>query len=134
MPQIQATSALEAHAEARVRERAVAAHVEVPLEGLARQLVLLEALLEQREVVDALRAADDLAVALGGEHVEAEDDLRILRVGLHVERLDRDREAGHDQRPLEVGAERGLLVGAEVVAELDREALLLERVRCPRGR
>ena len=35
--------ALEAHAEAAVREGAVLADVEVPLEGLDRQVVLLDA-------------------------------------------------------------------------------------------
>ena len=48
---------------------AVAAQVEVPLEGLLRQLVLLDALQQQVVVVEALAAADDLAVALGREHV-----------------------------------------------------------------
>src|SRR5580765_2140694 len=52
--------ALDAQAEARVRYAAVLAQVEVPLEGLARQLVLRDALLEQRIVVDALRPADQL--------------------------------------------------------------------------
>ncbi len=56
--------ALDAHAEAGMGHGAVAAQVEIPGEGLARQLVLGQALLEQRQVVDALAAADDLAVAL----------------------------------------------------------------------
>ena len=43
---------------------AVAAQVEVPLEGLLRQVVLLDALQQQVVVAEALAAADDLAVAL----------------------------------------------------------------------
>ena len=53
----------DAHAEAAVRERAVLADVEVPLEGLDRQPVLLDSLQQQIMVVDALPAADDLAIA-----------------------------------------------------------------------
>src|SRR5512133_2771645 len=45
--------ALDAHAEPRVRERAVLADVEVPLERFDRQLVLLDALEQQVVVVDA---------------------------------------------------------------------------------
>src|SRR5689334_12682810 len=56
---------LDAQPEARVRERAVAAHVEVPLEGLARELVRLDGRLEPSEIVLALTAADHLAVSLG---------------------------------------------------------------------
>jgi hypothetical protein len=55
-----------------VRHGAVAAQVEVPLEGLLRQLVLLDALEQQVEVVEALAAADDLAVAFRRQHVDAE--------------------------------------------------------------
>ena len=39
--------ALDAHAEARVRHAAVAAQVEIPLERLARQLVLIDARAQQ---------------------------------------------------------------------------------------
>src|SRR5262249_18362078 len=75
--------AFDPHAEAGVRHRAVAAEVEVPLEGFARQLMLGDLSLERREVVLALSAADDLAVSLGREHVDAERDARIRGVGLH---------------------------------------------------
>ena len=80
--------ALDAHAEAGVRDGAVAAQVEVPLEGVERQVVLFDALLQQVVGVDALRAADDLAVAFGREHVDAERLGGVERVGLHVEGLD----------------------------------------------
>ena len=81
---------------------AVAAQVEVPLVGLARQVVLVEPLLQQRQVVDALAAADDLAVALGREQVDGERHLRPLGVGLHVERLDLGRIAVDEDRLVEV--------------------------------
>src|SRR5262245_31096642 len=64
--------ALDPHAEAGVRHAAVAAHVEIPLEGFHGKLVLPDALQEEIVVVDALAAADDLAVALGGEDVDAQ--------------------------------------------------------------
>src|SRR5215212_11139809 len=62
-------AALDAHAEARVRDAAVAAQVEVPLERLARQAVLFELFFQKFERGRALAAADDFAVALGREHV-----------------------------------------------------------------
>ena len=62
----------DAHAEAGVGDAAVLAEVEVPLEGGQREIVFFEAAPEQVVAVDALGAADDLAVALGGEHVDAE--------------------------------------------------------------
>src|ERR1700728_2027393 len=79
--------ALDAHAEACVRDRAVAAQVEIPLEGFEGKLVVLDAALEQFIARHALRAADDFAVALRSEHVYAERKVRILRVRLHIERL-----------------------------------------------
>ena len=47
--------ALDAHAEPAVRHAAVAAQVEVPLEGLLRQLVLLDPLQQQVEVARGAR-------------------------------------------------------------------------------
>jgi hypothetical protein len=57
---------LDAHAEAGVGDAAVFAEVEVPLEGGQREVVVFDALLEEVVAVDALAAADDFAVALGG--------------------------------------------------------------------
>ena len=71
--------ALHSKTEAGVGHRAVTTEIEVPLEGLARQLVLVEALLEERQIVLALRAADDLAVAFGRDDVERERDARVGR-------------------------------------------------------
>src|SRR5262245_36858245 len=88
-----ADDALDAHAEAAVRDAAVAPEIEVPLEGFLRQLVLVDPLQQQLVVVEALAAADDLPVAFGCEHVDAERDLGAIRIGLHVERLHRGRVA-----------------------------------------
>ena len=86
--------ALDAHAEAAVRHRAVPAEIEVPLERLPRQLVLLDALHQQVVVVEPLAAADDLAVAFRREHVDAQRLVGLLRIGLHVERLRSPRDSG----------------------------------------
>src|SRR5690606_13485659 len=61
--------ALQPQPEPGVGHGAVPPEVEVPLERLAREAVLGDALLEERQVVDALRAADQLAVALGEDQV-----------------------------------------------------------------
>ena len=45
--------------------------VDIPFERFARKMVLFQALFEQPEVVNALAAADDFAVALGREHIHA---------------------------------------------------------------
>jgi len=75
-------------AEAGVGDGAVAAEVEVPLEGGEGEVVIGDALGEEVVGVDALGAADDLAVALGGEDVDAEGAGGVGGVGLHVEGLD----------------------------------------------
>src|ERR1700734_1218086 len=75
----------DAHTEAGVGDAAVFAQVEVPLEGVEREVVLFDAGFEEVVAVDALGAADDFAVALGGEDVDAESLGGIVRVGLHVE-------------------------------------------------
>src|SRR5689334_13209065 len=70
---------LDPEAEAGVRKGAVTAQIEVPLERLLGELVLLDGVLQRREVILALAAADDLAVALGREDVHAERGARIGR-------------------------------------------------------
>src|ERR1700761_2079003 len=64
--------AFDAHAEAGVRHAAVAAQVEIPVEGFQWQVVGFNAALEQVVAGDTLRAADDFAVTFGGENVKAE--------------------------------------------------------------
>src|SRR5439155_4516245 len=64
-------AAFDAHAEAGVGEGAIFADIEVPLELLDGEVVLLDSLEQQVVIMDALRAADDLAIAFGGNHVQA---------------------------------------------------------------
>ena len=62
---------LHAHAEAGVRNRALLAQIEIPVESLFRQMVFLDALPEQVVIGHSLAAADNLAITLGREHVHA---------------------------------------------------------------
>src|ERR1035437_9049555 len=111
--------ALDAHAESGVRNPAELAQVEIPLEGLFRQFVLMNALQQQIVGPNALRAADDFPVTLGREHIHAEGELRPLRIGLHVERLDGRRIAMHHYRPVELRRDVGFIRRTEVTAPLE---------------
>ena len=117
---------LDSHPEARVRHRAVAPEVEVPVERLDRQPVRDDTRPQGLVVVLALAAADNLAVALGCQHVDAQRQLGALGVALHVERLALGGVAMDHHGPVELGRERGFLVAAQVVAPFDREAFGLE--------
>src|SRR6266849_6852605 len=79
--------ALQAQTEARMRDAAVAAKIEIPLKSVFGEIVLAQALDEQIVIVDALAAADDFAVAFGREHVKGQREIRPLRVRVHVERF-----------------------------------------------
>ncbi len=111
-----------------MRHGAIAAQVEVPLEGLGRQLVLLDPSQEQIVVRDALAAADDLAVALRRQHVHAQGDVGPLRVGLHVEGLHLRRVPGDRHGPVETVREQRLVGRAEIAAPLEGLALLVEHL------
>ena len=67
--------ALDAHAESGVRNGAVLAQVEVPVERFARQIVFVQALQQQIQIVNALPAADDFAVAFGRDEIDAQREL-----------------------------------------------------------
>ena len=97
-------------------------------------LCSLDALLEHVEVVLALAAADDLAVALGREHVHAQRHLRVVRIVLEVEGLHVGRVAVDDDRPVELVGEDRLLVAAEVVAPLGSGGRPSAAARWPRCR
>ncbi len=86
----------------------------------------VDARLERGEIVLALTAADDLAVALRREDVDAEREPGIGGVGLHVEGLARGRVAVDHHGTIEALREHGLLVAAEVVAEGHRLAFARE--------
>ena len=76
----------------------------------------MDALPEEVVGVDALGAADDFAVALGGEDVDAEGLGGVVGVGLHVEGLEGGGVAVDHDGAVELGAEVGLVGRAEVVA------------------
>ena len=99
-----------------MRHRAEAAQVEVPLEGLLRQVVLADAGQQQVQVVFPLGAAHDLAVAFGREQVHPLDVVGVLRVALHVEGLDGRGPAVDHHRPVEQAREHRLVRAAEVLA------------------
>src|SRR5512144_3124541 len=69
--------ALEAQAEARVRHRAVAAEVAIPLVVRGIELELPHARIEHVEALLALRAADDLADARR-EYIHRGDGLAVV--------------------------------------------------------
>src|ERR1700693_2587326 len=117
-PAYPGNGAFQAQAEAGMGHAAVAPQIEIPLEGFFRQVVLVQALHQQVVAGDALAAADDLAVAFRGEHVETKGQLGTLRIRLHVKRLDAGRVAMHDDRTVELRGAHGLLIAAEVVAPL----------------
>src|SRR5512136_136988 len=76
--------ALDAQPKAAVRYAAVAAQVNVPAESVFGQMVAMDALQQQVGVADALAAADDPAVALGGQQVNALARFRPAGPGFHV--------------------------------------------------
>src|SRR5664280_3059136 len=121
--------ALDAHAESRVRNAAELAQVEIPLEGLFRQFVLVNALQQQIVGPNALRAADDFPVTLRRKHIHAEGKLRPLRIGLHVERLNRRRIPMHHYWPVELRRDVSLIRRAKVTAPL--ELVLDQALACP---
>src|SRR5256712_4243986 len=117
------------NAEAGVRHGAVLADVEIPAERLEGEAVLLDPPEEEIVVVDALAAADDLAVPLGRQDVDAQGAVRCPRIRLHVEGLDRRRVVGDHQRTLQLFREDGLVESAETVAADERRRVLLPRAR-----
>src|SRR5579884_830693 len=55
--------ALNPHSETGVRYRTIPPQIQIPLESIHRQVVLFNALLQQVKRCDALRSANDLAIA-----------------------------------------------------------------------
>ena len=68
--------ALEPHAEAAVREAAVLAHVEVPLERLLGQLVFLDAVQQQIVVVNSKENPPDQSLR-GGDRLVSVDTVDV---------------------------------------------------------
>ena len=98
IPQIQATTRSTPRPNPEWGTGAVFSQVDVPLIGFGRKLVFLDPLFEKVEVMDALAAADDFAVAFGGEKIDAQGQVRPFGVRLHVEGLDLGREMGDADR------------------------------------
>jgi hypothetical protein len=121
--------ALDPEAESRVGHGAVLADVEVPLERLQRETVLLDPPQQQVVIVDPLAAADDLAVALRRDHVDAEGPIRSHRIGLHVEGFHGRGIAVDHDRPVVPVAEEGLVGRTQVVAGGERRRARLLRRR-----
>ena len=117
--------ALQTQPEAGVWDRAVAAQVAVPLQGLRLDAFLAYLAVENLEALFAHAAPDDFPVALRRQHIHVEHDARVLGVLLHVERLDTGRVALDHQRALEGLRQHGLLVRPEVLPVFD-----LDTFRC----
>src|SRR3989344_5781476 len=94
--------ALNANAEAGVRNAAVTPEIEIPLKGLARKPVLFDSLLEESEFVNSLRTPNDLAIPFGRQTIVIQCQVRPLGVGLHIEGLDLRRIMMDKNRPVVV--------------------------------
>src|SRR5438067_11951868 len=78
---------LNSHAKPGMRNAAIFAQIQIPLEGLFRQMVFPDALQQQIIIANALRSANNFAVSFGGKHVHTQGQLRTLRIRLHVKRF-----------------------------------------------
>src|SRR5262249_8771707 len=101
-------AALDPHAEPRVGHGAEASEIQVPVEAPAGETVPGNAPPQRRETLPPLTTADDLAVAVGGEDVDAQREARIGGIRLHVERLRGERIAMNHDGTIELLRERGL--------------------------
>src|SRR6185437_6840747 len=75
---------LDTHAKAGMWHGTKAAQVEIPVEGLARELVFVETFFEKRQIVNPLAAANDFAITFGSDDIDAESDFGAVRIGLKV--------------------------------------------------
>src|SRR5271156_5723717 len=99
-----------------MRNRSITAQVEIPFERLERQFMALDFMLEGFVVILTLAPADDLTIAFGSEHIDAQRDFRARRILLHVERFTLRRIAMDHHRTVEFLRYRGLFVAAQIVA------------------
>src|ERR1700675_842288 len=120
--------ALDTHSEPSVWHRAVLAEIDIPVERLARKLVLFQTLQQQIEIVDTLAAADDLAVSFGRNHVHTQRQLGTIGIGLEIESLHLRGVAVYHQRAVEALGDHGFVRAAEIAAPLDFAALLLQNL------
>src|SRR5579864_8386804 len=90
-----AYDSLDSHPKPGMRDAAIFAQIQVPLESRFRQPVITDALEQQVVIADALGAANDLSISFRGQDIDAQCQLRTLRVGLHVKRFDLRRITVH---------------------------------------
>ncbi len=109
-----------------MRHAAIAPQIEIPLESLARQVGLLDALQHQVIVSKTLAPADDFPVTLRREHIHAKRHFRALRIRRHIEGLHLAGIAVDEHGPVEILGDDGLVGAAEIAAPLNLAALLLE--------
>ena len=128
VPQIQATVRSRPRPKPGMRDAAVAAQVEIPLEWLLGQLVFVEALNQQVVIVNALAATDNFAIAFGRKHVESERKIGTLGVGLHVERLDGGGIAVNHDRAVEFIGDDSFFVAADVFAKFRGVVMFVENL------
>src|ERR1035437_2647804 len=119
---------LNPHTETGMRYPAKFPQIEIPLERLLRQIVLVNPRQQLLVRSHALRAADDLAISLGREHVHAERDLRIVRVRLHVERLHLDGITMDHHRSIELRRDVRFVGRSKIAAPLKAVLQLTPRM------
>src|SRR5438105_2311252 len=109
-----------------MHERPVLSEIEVPVVSLHWQPFLLDPRQQLVVIVLALRAANDLTVALGSKQIIAKDGARVGRILLHVERLGLFRIVVDEDGAVLTLDENRFVFSAQVVAPLHGTALLLE--------
>ena len=88
--------------------------------------MFFQALQQQIEIVDALAAADDFAIAFGRDHVHAQSELRAIRIGLEIECFHLSGIAIYHHRTVQAFGDQGFVGTAEIAAPLDFAAASLE--------
>src|ERR1041385_4950656 len=87
-----------AHPEAAVGHAAELSQIDIPAEGLTRQTVLVDALQQQIQIVNALPATDHFAVTFGRDEINAEHNFGTVFSGLEIKRLNICGVAVHHHR------------------------------------
>ncbi len=90
--------------------------------------MFLDALQQQIQIVDALTAADDFSVTLGGQQVGGQHHFRPARQRLHVKSLNRRGEMFYEDRAVMQVGQDCFIRGAEIIPPLDFMTLFLQVV------
>lgn len=120
---------LETQSETTVRDRSIAAEIQIPLQTLLGHLHLVHASLQDVQVLLTLRSSNQLS-NLGHQNIHSADSLAIV-VQLHVEGLNILGIVSHDHRALEhLLSEVALVLRAEIESpvglHLELDVSLLE--------